>query len=282
MEEIEVKKNEKININNKKFMNNKNNKIKNEVKYIKDKFINETDIKNNLKISKVKINDDNQYLFKKNCIINNFNTISHPISQKALNKNNIPANHRHVSRDKLNLHHYMNLNSPTNDTSTNTNSLKISPPKGTKNFSKDISKFRPGLLSAGGSTNNNIMIPIIPINRPYSNVNFGSVQLWNKKIINESNFQRYNSYNKSRNNKTHDGKKYNTFIALDIMGIREKEKILNKLHKIKIEKGMMNSGLVSSINKRLIEGYQNRIKQFQNSYLPIVFNAQNKTSNFNN
>lgn len=36
MEEIEVKKNEKININNKKFMNNKNNKIKNEVKYIKD------------------------------------------------------------------------------------------------------------------------------------------------------------------------------------------------------------------------------------------------------
>ena len=66
------------------------------------------------------------------------------------------------------------------------------------------------------------------------------------------------------------------------MGIQEKEKILNKLHKIKIEKGMMNSGLVSSINKRLIEGYQNRIKQFQNSYLPIVFNAQNKTSNFKN
>ena len=50
MEEIEVKKNEKININNKKFMNNKNNKIKNEVKYIKDKFINEADIKNNRKI----------------------------------------------------------------------------------------------------------------------------------------------------------------------------------------------------------------------------------------
>ena len=55
----------------------------------------------------------------------------------------------------------------------------------------------------------------------------------------------------------------------------------NKLHKIKIEKGMMNSGFVSSLNKKLINEYQNRIKQFKNSYLPMVFNSSNKKNKIN-
>ena len=41
--------------------------------------------------------------------------------------------------------------------------------------------------------------------------------------------------------------------------------MINKLHKIKIEKGMMNTGILSNIN--------NRIKQFKKSYLPLVFNV---------
>ena len=44
--------------------------------------------------------------------------------------------------------------------------------------------------------------------------------------------------------------------------------MINKLHKIKIEKGMMNTGILSNIN--------NRIKQFKKSYLPLVFNDTNK------
>ena len=43
--------------------------------------------------------------------------------------------------------------------------------------------------------------------------------------------------------------------------------MLNKLHKIKIEKGVMNSGLVSSLNKKLTGEYHSRIKQFKNLYL---------------
>ena len=55
------------------------------------------------------------------------------------------------------------------------------------------------------------------------------------------------------------------------MGIENKENrknILNKLHKIKIEKGMMNSSIVSNFNKKLF-GEQNFI-------LPRLFNATNK------
>ena len=50
-----------------------------------------------------------------------------------------------------------------------------------------MSKFRIGLFSANSSGNYNAIIPILPINRPVSNFNFGGNQLWknedkNKKI----------------------------------------------------------------------------------------------------
>ena len=87
-----------------------------------------------------------------------------------------------------------------------------------------------------------------------------------------NNYKKFNMFNKSRNNKTQDNKKNNnTFI-----GIIGREKILKKLYKIKIEKGMMNSGIVSNLNKKLMGEYHSRIKQFKNSYLPMVFNASNK------
>ena len=224
---------------------------------------------------------------------------------------------RSVSTDKVKNHKYANLNSITNDTSAYTNSLKKSLPYkiGLQNRTEDTSKFRTGLLSAGGNSNNNVIIPIIPMRRPNSNFIFGGEQLWNNfengvindveknknlnsdkkmeffsekkdinikkssNIINNmnkiSNYQMYNKFSKSRNNKSQDNKKkYNTFIGM-IGG----EKIINKLHKIKIEKGMMNSGIVSSLNKKLMGEYHSRIKQFKNSYLPMVFNgAGNKTN----
>ena len=46
----------------------------------------------------------------------------------------------------------------------------------------------------------------------------------------------------------------------------DRETLLNKLHKIKIEKGMMNSGFISSINQKLLGDN----KQFKSTYLPMV------------
>ena len=61
------------------------------------------------------------------------------------------------------------------------------------------------------------------------------------------------------------------------------DKMITKLHKIKIEKGMMNSGIVNSLNKKFNRDYQNQIEQFKKSHLPMMFDNQNgKGTNINN
>jgi len=228
---------------------------------------------------------------------------------------------RSISTNKTKFRKYVNLNSMTNDTSSYTSSLKKSIPfkKDKQNRTEDASNFRTGLFSAVGSSNNNVIIPIIPMRRPNSNFIFGAEQLWynfekgiiknnvidkskndktevylsekknieiiksnNDDIKKITNCQRYNMYNKSRNNTNQDNKKkYNTFIGVNNLGIVGKTKIINKLHKIKIEKGMMNSGIVSNLNKKLLGEYHSRIKQFKNSYLPMVFNGSSKKNKIN-
>ena len=61
------------------------------------------------------------------------------------------------------------------------------------------------------------------------------------------------------------------------------DKMITKLHKIKIEKGMMNSGIVNSLNKKFNSDYQSQIEQFKKSHLPMMFDSQNnKINNFGN
>lgn len=204
-----------------------------------------------------------------------------------------------------------------------------------------------GLLSAGSTSNNNIIIPMIPLSRPVSNLNFGGGQLWNnlennnkninnKNLIdkgiridedkneqinnnlkvpkdennfdidfnqNEINMNLYNSknnyniYNKSNQNnnrnkmlKSQEIKhQYETFPIKNnfnnlYLGM---DKIINKLHKIKIEKGMMNNGILNSLNKKFNNDYQTQIEQFKKNHLPMMFinqnnNKINKLMSFNN
>ncbi len=254
-------------------------------------------------------------------------------------------NLRSISTDKAKMQQNININSMTNDTSAFTNSSKkyYSPIGiGNQNYTEDLSKFRMGLLSAGSSSNNNIIIPMISMRRPVSNFNFGGGQLWNfentnKSINNKNNLEKaiindedknvninmnvnnnikndediildaefskkklninlnsskknYNIYNKpklnnnSRNKsfKSQDLKKqYDSFpINNDYNNIYiGMDKMINKLHKIKIEKGMMNTGILNSLNKKFNNDYQNQIQQFKKSHLPMMFNNQNsKTS----
>ena len=256
-------------------------------------------------------------------------------------------NLRSISTDKAKLQ--QNLNSITNDnTSAFTHSSKkyFSPSCiGNKNYTEDLSKFRMGLLSAGSTSNNNIIIPMIPIRRPVSNFNFGGGQLWNnfennnKNIINKinaidedknknnnqinqkedsiifnpdfnnekgvnninninindskKNFNIYTKFNNGTRNKllkSQDIKnQYNAFpLKSDINNLYlGMDKMINKLHKIKIEKGMMNTGIMNSLNKKFNNDYQNQIKLFKKSQLSIMFNKQSdnmisKTVNLNN
>ena len=110
----------------------------------------------------------------------------------------------------------------------------------------------------------------------------------NKKEINIdfSNSKRnYNIYNKvnstTRNNKpfkhTEMKKRLELFQSKnDINNLYiGMDKMITKLHKIKIEKGMMNSGIVNSLNKKINGDYQNQIEQFKKSHLPMMFDNQN-------
>lgn len=255
---------------------------------------------------------------------------------------------RSVSTDKAKFQ--QNTNNITNDTSAFTHSSKkyFTPTGfGAQNYTEDVSKYRMGLLSAGSTSNNNIIIPIIPMRRPVSNFNFGGGQLWNnlesnnmthkninnlnninvldKAIYDEkknanSNIQNmpnnirkegeennpdifpkkelasnhsnknYNIYNKPNyvtRNKSYQNKdlkkQFEPFSMENNMNINNMylgmDKMITKLHKIKIEKGMMNSGIMNSLNKKFNNDYQTQIKQFKKSSLSIMFNQQNNSKN---
>ena len=255
---------------------------------------------------------------------------------------------RSVSTDKAKFQ--QNTNNITNDTSAFTHSSKknFTPTGfGTQNYTEDVSKYRMGLLSAGSTSNNNIIIPIIPMRRPVSNFNFGGGQLWNnlennnlthKNISNLNNInvldkaiydekknansniqnmpnnirkegeennpdifpkkelasnhsnKNYNIYNKPNyvtRNKSYQNKdlkkQLEPFSMESNMNINNMylgmDKMITKLHKIKIEKGMMNSGIMNSLNKKFNNDYQTQIKQFKKSSLSIMFNQQNINKN---
>jgi hypothetical protein len=215
-----------------------------------------------------------------------------------------------------------NINS-TNDTSDFTHSSKkYSSPRViyTQNYTEDLSKFRMGLLSAGYSCNNNIIIPMMPFRRPVSNFNFGAGQLWNnfekgntnnnKENTEEKNEIKENKENDNDNNENNNKKNYFIYDKVSSATRNNKpfrhtemkkrlelfqskkdinnlyigmDKMITKLHKIKIEKGMMNSGIVNSLNKKFNRDYQNQIEQFKKSHLPMMFDNQNgKGTNINN
>ena len=128
---------------------------------------------------------------------NNFESlnIKKPFTSKKMNL-------RSISTDKAKFQQNINLHSITNDTSAFTHSSKkYFSPGGmlNQNYTEDLSKFRMGLLSAGSTSNNNIIIPMIPIRRPVSNFNFGGGQLWNNFENNNININNNNIIDKVTN-----------------------------------------------------------------------------------
>ena len=253
---------------------------------------------------------------------NNSNNVSNNYNNVNLKKsfNLQKMNVRSLSTDKTKIQQKTNINS-TDETSAFTHSSKknFTPAViANQNYTEDISNIRMGLLSAGSSSNNNIIIPMIPIRRPASNFNFGAGQLWNNFENNKNNTNNNNNIenkntkdedkinNNKKENENHNKMEYNN-ININNAYSRNKsqdmkkpiemfpnniylgmDKIITKLHKIKIEKGMMNSGIMNSLNKKISNDYQTQIEQFKKNHLPRMFNNQNnnnkniKTINFKN
>ena len=262
-------------------------------------------------------------------------TTKNNLQSKSIDK---AINPQQIKNTTLQTNNMNNIINSTGDTSAFTHSSKkFSSPRAiyTQNYTEDLSNFRMGLLSAGSSCNNNIIIPMMPFRRPVSNFNFGVGQLWNNFENNNTNIKNkenteeknretnlneekenngineeqkesnkkeinidfcnskrnYNIYNKvnsaTRNNKpfkhTEMKKRLELFQSKnDINNLYiGMDKMITKLHKIKIEKGMMNSGIVNSLNKKFNRDYQNQIEQFKKSHLPMMFDNQSNKSNNN-
>ena len=109
---------------------------------------------------------------------------------------------------------------------------------------------------------------------------------YKQKIRNENKnaFIEQKKYNKTRNkliqsqainrqfNSSPMKKELNIFMGMD--------KIITKLHKIKIEKGMMNSMIFDSLSKKYSNDFQTQLKQYKNNFLPM-FNHYNKNNEKN-
>ena len=200
-----------------------------------------------------------------------------PSLNAAINKS--PEINNIFSKNKL-----MNNNSnesPSTSAFTNSTKKNING----QNLTEQMSKYRMGLLSANSSlNNNNPIIPMLPIKRPVSNFNFGGNQLWendnnknSQKDINNKIILDFKNANKSPNQlnknitiknrnitKSSDIKrKYTNSLKSDINSDElnnNNNNIIPKLHKIKIEKGMMNNKFMDIFkNNPLIDNKNHHI-----------------------
>ena len=204
--------------------------------------------------------------------------ISKIFSSNQNQKNNIylpEINTINLLKQNLNINNNLDTQSTTNESKKNSNS----------NNTDEYSKDRIDLMSAKFKTNlninsasSNIIIPMIPLRRPNSNFNFGGNLLWekmdnlNNKILNTEIIEKnnYNSRNVHNINSLERGKFSTTPLINNTV----------KLHKIKIEKGMMNVKFADNINKKfynfeLNEYYLNNNNLYnKNSFKKLLCNRK--------
>ena len=271
--------------------NNINNKISNNLNVVKDSFF--------TKYNKIGINPNNKqikdpYKKEQKCISAFDSILTNNNNSEELINNIQNVNMSILFNQKKNIKNN-NANDDTPSVSTlayskkyNSNSIN------NQNLTEDHNnKFRMGLLSAfSNSNNNNIIIPIIPLQRPLSNFNLGCGQLWenidninknninkleqsNKKITDKKIVNNINILDKNRltNNMRHKIStapsqkrgEYNYFSNNDKdfhMINKNYSNIFNninnlgpKLHHIKIDRSLMNNKLTDSLNKNIILNY---------------------------
>ena len=185
------------------------------------------------------------------------------------------------------------------------------------NLIDNQNKFRIGLLSAGSSSYNSVMIPMISLNRPGSNFKINENKIWNNfGDINGYNLNKKNNlelkneikdkvgydskpkekddiiiFKKNKNNSneafnTNGGlqknQNYNEFGYSDNsknLMFKNMEKCIPKFHKIKIEKGMMNSEISKSLGRKLFINYYNQHNK--NGKIPLKFDNNEDKINSN-
>ena len=130
----------------------------------------------------------------------------------------------------------------------------------------DSSQYGMNLISTTSSTNNNIIIPILTMRRPASNVNCGGGILhsfnnnetkFGKNDKNENNFEVNNQNNIVKRNKVCKSQEIKGRFSASMKNkninnlFPDMQKLIPNFHKIKIEKGMFNTKLGNSLTKKI-------------------------------
>ena len=160
------------------------------------------------------------------------------------------------------------INDNTQATTIVTNSTKknnFSKNNNFKSINEDSNQYGMDLITVESTANNNIIIPILTMRPPISNINKGKdvYNNYNGNIIGdnekneniENNKKIINFYNNSRNKicKSQEikGRFYASMKNKPIFNLFPgMQKMLPNFHKIKIEKGMPNIKLVNSIHQK--------------------------------
>jgi hypothetical protein len=158
----------------------------------------------------------------------------------------------------ININSNNNINDNTQATTLITYSTKkfsSSKVNNIKSINGDLTQYGMGLISAGSTTNNNIIIPILTKARPESNFNCGGGLLknFNENSENNDKNKTINSNKNIRQNKSRNSRKKicksqevqkrvnSSMKNKELYQIfPEIQKIIPNFHKIKIEKGMTN------------------------------------------
>ena len=130
----------------------------------------------------------------------------------------------------------------------------------------DSSQYGMNLISTTSSANNNIIIPILTMRRPASNVNCGGGILhsfnnnetkFGKNDKNENNFEVNNQNNIFKRNKVCKSQEIKGRFSASMKNkninnlFPDMQKLIPNFHKIKIEKGMFNTKLGNSLTKKI-------------------------------
>ena len=148
-----------------------------------------------------------------------------------------------------------------------------------------IPKYRLGLLSAGSTSYNNVIIPMISLTRQPSGFfnenekSFGNDNL-KRSRKNYMTFRKKNIVSSDclrQNRKVRNLSSYSKIAGNE--EFKDVEKLIPKFHKIKIEKGMMDSNLTKTLKDNFVANYnRSRKLKIRNEFLKLI-NDKEKIKN---
>ena len=148
-----------------------------------------------------------------------------------------------------------------------------------------LKEYRLGLLSAGSTSYNNVIIPMISLTRQPSGFfnenekSFGNDNL-KRSRKNYMTFRKKNIVSSDclrQNRKVRNLSSYSKIAGNE--EFKDVEKLIPKFHKIKIEKGMMDSNLTKTLKDNFVANYnRSRKYKIRNEFLKLI-NDKEKIKN---